>query len=198
MPQRRQPVQKRSHDTVERLTNTARELFSTRGLYSVSSHDIAREAGVSVGTFYLYFPDKNDLFVQLLQQRLDEFKSVKLELGIDRLNTLEARLRRLWKPLIAWAKSWDRFFLDVSALYYADPLVRPAIDRVEDGFALELAEFFKPWIEQLSMDERRAKLVFIYNLIEATVRTILLSDKDMETILGTELISCLEAYLGGE
>jgi AcrR family transcriptional regulator len=38
--------------------NCARELFAERGLSRVTSHDIARRAGVAAGTIYLHFDDK--------------------------------------------------------------------------------------------------------------------------------------------
>ncbi len=52
--------------TRERLVRSARELFAARGLSRVTSHDIARAAGVAAGTFYLHFDDKEALFREIL------------------------------------------------------------------------------------------------------------------------------------
>ena len=45
-----------------RLLSAGRNLFAQRGLHRVTTHDIARMAGVASGTFYLHFTDKRELF----------------------------------------------------------------------------------------------------------------------------------------
>lgn len=53
----------------------ARELINDGGYGSLRIEDIAERAGLSVGTFYLYFDGKPDLFVRLVEdytQRLRE------------------------------------------------------------------------------------------------------------------------------
>ena len=65
--------------TRERLLAAGLALFAQKGLRGITTHDIAREAGVAAGTFYLHFPDKQAMFRELaleavagLRQRLDE------------------------------------------------------------------------------------------------------------------------------
>jgi AcrR family transcriptional regulator len=47
---------------------TATELFQERGYGAVSVADIAEVSGLSVGSFYRYFPNKEELLIQLLSQ----------------------------------------------------------------------------------------------------------------------------------
>jgi AcrR family transcriptional regulator len=42
--------------------DAATSLFARQGLHGVTSHEIARAAGVAAGTFYLHFQDKEALF----------------------------------------------------------------------------------------------------------------------------------------
>lgn len=65
--------------TRERLLAAGLALFAKKGLRGITTHDIAREAGVAAGTFYLHFPDKQAMFRELaleavaaLRQRLAE------------------------------------------------------------------------------------------------------------------------------
>lgn len=51
--------------TRDRLLTSGALLFADRGLNGVTTHDIAREAGVAAGTFYLHFPDKTELFCEI-------------------------------------------------------------------------------------------------------------------------------------
>ncbi len=50
----------------------AREVFFERGFDAASMGDIARAAGVSKGTLYVYFEDKVDLFGSLVISECDE------------------------------------------------------------------------------------------------------------------------------
>lgn len=45
----------------------AQSVFLRRGFDAASMNDIAREAGVSKGTIYVYFNNKDDLFVELCE-----------------------------------------------------------------------------------------------------------------------------------
>lgn len=54
-----------------RILEAARKVFAERGL-DVAIEDVAREAGVGVGTFYRRFADKNDLIEALFAARIEE------------------------------------------------------------------------------------------------------------------------------
>jgi len=53
-----------------RIVAAAEQLLASRGI-AVSVDEIAREAGVGVGTLYRHFPTKEDLFEAILLQRLE-------------------------------------------------------------------------------------------------------------------------------
>jgi AcrR family transcriptional regulator len=55
-----------------RIIDAARELFAGEQL-NVQMDDIARHAGVGVGTVYRHFPDKEALMGELVRQRFDLF-----------------------------------------------------------------------------------------------------------------------------
>jgi len=59
----------------EIILNKARELFFSYGLKNVSMDDLARNAGVSKKTIYLYFEDKSALVSEVLKALVEEQKS---------------------------------------------------------------------------------------------------------------------------
>lgn len=61
--------------TRERLLASATALFAERGLFGVTSHDIAHEAGVAAGTFYLHFKDKTEIFRHILSDTVESLRS---------------------------------------------------------------------------------------------------------------------------
>src|SRR3982751_1271580 len=54
----------------QRILDAAKALFAERGL-SVTLHDIARHAGVGVGTIYRHYPDKAVLIDLLFEEQLE-------------------------------------------------------------------------------------------------------------------------------
>jgi AcrR family transcriptional regulator len=77
-------AQQRAHDTHRALLVAATELFAARGFDDTQTPDIARAAGVSVGTFYRYFADKRQAFLELMAQRTAMmFERVVSNLSVD-------------------------------------------------------------------------------------------------------------------
>ncbi|GAA3516329.1 hypothetical protein GCM10022234_09410 [Aeromicrobium panaciterrae] len=66
---RETPVGPRALRTREKLLRIAQDLFSEKGYLSVSLNDIAESAGVSQGTVYQYFADRNDIVSTLAGER---------------------------------------------------------------------------------------------------------------------------------
>jgi len=54
-------------DTREKLINSAKRLFSKKGYYETKVSDIVADAGLSQGTFYIYFKSKEDIFKELVK-----------------------------------------------------------------------------------------------------------------------------------
>jgi AcrR family transcriptional regulator len=53
--------------TVDAMLDAPVKLLKRGGASSITTNRIAETAGVSVGSVYQYFPNKNALFVALLQ-----------------------------------------------------------------------------------------------------------------------------------
>ena len=68
----REPVQDRSRDKKNSLLEAGKKLFALRGYQGTNTKEIAREAGVSVGTFYAYFADKGGLFREIVEGYYEE------------------------------------------------------------------------------------------------------------------------------
>ena len=47
------------------VLSAAMALMKDRGYYDTTIRDICKEAGVSIGTFYTYFPSKRDIFADI-------------------------------------------------------------------------------------------------------------------------------------
>ncbi len=55
----------------EKILKAAISVFASRGFYNAKMEDIAREAGVAVGTTYLYFENKDDLMISIFEEEME-------------------------------------------------------------------------------------------------------------------------------
>ena len=61
------------------IYTTARELFSRNGFADTNVAEIAKTAGMAVGTFYLYYPSKEQLFMEIFLEENAKLKTNCLE-----------------------------------------------------------------------------------------------------------------------
>jgi AcrR family transcriptional regulator len=74
----RVPKQARGILTREKLMNAAKSEFSGAGYQGTTAKSIAQAAGVAVGTFYQYFPDKDSALRELGRSRFESVTQVVL------------------------------------------------------------------------------------------------------------------------
>ncbi|HSH02669.1 MAG TPA: TetR/AcrR family transcriptional regulator [Anaerolineae bacterium] len=53
------------------MMQAAVQIFAQKGYQAATVRDIVKAAGVSIGTFYFYFPDKETLFIHLYEETAD-------------------------------------------------------------------------------------------------------------------------------
>jgi AcrR family transcriptional regulator len=82
------------------IIEAALEIFSERGLAAARLEDIARAAGVAKGTIYLYFPNKEALFCEMIRQMIgDSIAQAQARYetsGESATQQLREYLRALW------------------------------------------------------------------------------------------------------
>jgi AcrR family transcriptional regulator len=64
---RRQPVQQRSQERLDRILSAAEHLIGQKGSDQVKMSEIAQRAGISIGSLYQYFPDKRAIIRTLAE-----------------------------------------------------------------------------------------------------------------------------------
>jgi AcrR family transcriptional regulator len=101
---RKRPRQRRSRETVNVILDGAARVFAERGYAGGTTNRIARAAGVSVGSLYEYFPNKDAVLVALaerhLQEMMFEVESHLVQAG-RRSQSLDALLHRFVDAMLA-------------------------------------------------------------------------------------------------
>lgn len=72
-PRRRTPRQARSRATVERILAAGTRVLEEHGYPDASTNRIAREAGISPGSLYQYFPDKDAIVAEITRRLIGDF-----------------------------------------------------------------------------------------------------------------------------
>ncbi len=93
---RKRPTQARSQATVDAIVEAAARILVRRGYGAFTTNQVAAEAGVSVGSLYQYFPNKESLLAELKARHVAAleygFQSVLARLAEAPLATLVAAL----------------------------------------------------------------------------------------------------------
>jgi AcrR family transcriptional regulator len=138
----------------QQILSVARDVFARRGYHQTTIDDIALQAGVARGTFYLYFEDKRAIFSDLI----DRFAS-QLTMAIVRIVTdeparpVEEQVRENIRAIIATClmeRSMTKIlFTDASGIdpafdrklqAFYDTVVQLLVESLKDGQALGIVD----------------------------------------------------------
>jgi AcrR family transcriptional regulator len=86
------------------ILEAALEVFAERGLSAARLEDIARRAGVSKGTIYLYFPNKEELFREVVRSSVIAYID-RAEASLSNQADAEQALRDWMTGYWAWLRS---------------------------------------------------------------------------------------------
>ena len=102
-------VEARKREKVTAIFNAAEDLFLSRGYHATTIDEVARKAGVSVGSVYVYFGNKEGVCRALLDKALEVQERYLLE-ATEPGDDPETSLRKL-------GQAYLRFFLEHPAYF---------------------------------------------------------------------------------
>ena len=82
----------------EQIIEAARKLFYQFGFKKVSMDEIAREAGVTKKTIYMYFNSKEELLKYFIEEEIKEMRQIVEEvesMNLDFFDTVNTAIYRL-------------------------------------------------------------------------------------------------------
>jgi len=98
---RKTPRQARARTTVDAILFAAAHILKTQGEPGLTTNRIAEVAGVSIGSLYQYFPNKQEI-VHALRERHEEFYEHEVHEGIEGSRSLDFRegLERMLRQMV--------------------------------------------------------------------------------------------------
>lgn len=99
-PQRRRtPQQARARTTVAFVLDAAAQVFAEQG-YAATTNEIAARAGVSIGSLYQYFADKDAILLALAERHLDDARTQLTAALVDAPTEVDALVRRVIEVVV--------------------------------------------------------------------------------------------------
>src|SRR6201993_3924841 len=132
---------RRKPESLAKLKRAARKLFVERGYHATRPQDIAREAGLGHGTFYLHYPDKKACFLAFVDDAREELHQyMRARQPVQAEKTLEsmiaANLKAIYEysgehPGVLAAAMTDEAVIDAEGAQATPLLVRWGFDWAE-------------------------------------------------------------------
>ncbi|MER8808940.1 TetR/AcrR family transcriptional regulator [Mesorhizobium australicum] len=155
---RKQPRQQRSSKVVDRILDAALTLTREQGTKAPTTLAIAQRAGLSVGSVYQYFPNKEAILLDLARRWLSSFpeviaKRIKVTPPTDR-DEFRREVRKL--------------FIDTSRIYLDNATLMPVIEAIsgnadlrpiQDAYDEEIVALYAAWLRHVNpaLEDKIAK-----------------------------------------
>jgi TetR/AcrR family acrAB operon transcriptional repressor len=154
--------------TRARLISSGKQLFAKRGLHGVTTHGIARRAGVAAGTFYLHFKDKTELFREIATETMAELRRL-----MDTVNQSEVSLRDGVGARVAALVGFAEANRDVMLIIFGNDTEAAQIEsELLDRFAADIARGRSLKVESGEMPAEIDPVVMSQALVGMLARVI--------------------------
>ena len=164
---RRPPRQERSERTVSAILDAADHVFGEHGYDKASTTLMAKQAGISVGAIYRFFPDKHAVAAALTERYHDERKAVYNAVALEVLaggdDTIDRAVSTMLDGLAELNRKHPGYFV---ANAHLDP-------SVSESRLTAQAESLVAWFEMSPADLTRPECETVAVYTMAVTRALL-------------------------
>ena len=122
-----------------KLLEAGIKLFGRRGYYKVNVYEVAKQAGFSVGTFYLYFPTKEKFLAEIVDtigSRTRHFISTNLDTS---LNRTEQEIQGMYLFYLHFRYHKSYYSIVLEAEFVVNERATAYYDKFEQGYQKTLS-----------------------------------------------------------
>jgi len=195
---RKAPRQARSRLTVEALLDAAAQVFERHGYAAGTTNRIAERAGVSIGSLYQYYPNKDAILVALVEQHLDEGAAaagpVLAALAAD-VPPIEDGMRRLVEAMVALHRDRPALHRVLFEEAPRPPALRRRLEELEEAATAAVAAYLRASGATDRDPSRAARMVV--RVVETVTHELVLRPRGVPVDAHVdEAVVLLTRYLG--
>lgn len=198
---RKAPRQARSRETVDALVEAAAQVFERHGYAAGTTNRIAERAGVSIGSLYQYFPNKDALLLALVERHVAEGAALLGPLALSLQQDpppLREGLERIVSAMVALHAERPALHRVLFEEAPRPPELRRRLDALFAGAVAAVAAWLRVAPGARAVDpELAAELVV--QVTESVTHNLVIhpSPGRSPERYAAETVALLEAYLGG-
>lgn len=142
----------------ERIKNhiiqNAKKIFSQKGYRDTTIEDIVEQALISKGTLYLYFKNKENLFLETMQDSFSHLISLLENHVLSPEISVSQRLKKLFKTLLQY---FEKDYYLIHIIFYRDLDFNEKIIEFMDHFVDKMTEVIARILEKCGLKLLEAK-----------------------------------------
>lgn len=165
---RKKPRQKRSRQLVDSLIEATAKTVIDRGVEGITTHHIAETAGVSVGSLYQYFDDKDALISALVDKLVAEIVQALHHLPMREQGDLPTNVATIIKFGFGLLNSRDGLYLELVRNWHKLPTEK-VMDTLQQSFMDLSRVYFLRHYKDNPIEDLHVRVFIITNSVIFTM-----------------------------
>lgn len=194
----KKPKQERSYETVESIFKAVTHILEKEGPSKLNTNNIAQVAGVSIGSLYQYFKNKESIFESLLL-RMTETNLFEFENIISKIDKKDVTRTQIVRVIVETQFGTIRKMKKLNKLlfqYAPQLLSKDHFKKADERIVKFLMEQFKNNDVELKTEKPEIVIFMCVQTLRAVIFMTLLNRSEEEYDLITEeLIQMISKYL---
>lgn len=195
----REPVQKRARETRVRIVGAARAVIAELGFDAATTTMIAERAHASIGSVYAHFPDKIEIFLEILaahSEAVYRYSEEQVEGIIGRGEALEAALGHLIPGLYRAHRLVGKLNYELTRFV----LMNERAERIDAEWEARedelIVRFLDHYGDRIGTDDRISAAVIIHRCLHEVFQYLFRHrDRVDEQRVLNELVRMLTGYV---
>ncbi|WP_084287804.1 TetR/AcrR family transcriptional regulator [Desulfovermiculus halophilus] len=174
----------KAQQTKEELMQSAARIFERKGFGAATIAEITDHAGYAKGSFYRCWKSKDEIFLDIMEARLREYRTLRQQ-KMDRAQNLDQMLNVLvdFLETIIDDENWSRVFLEFTIHAFGNKEVREKLNRSSYRLSTDLfSQILAPFIHDSAEAQKLGAFVialFEGFLIQQFLESNVLSKQDL-------------------
>lgn len=195
----RTPQNIRREQTKQKILSAAKDLFSKSDYFQTNSKDIAKAAGVSIGSFYTYFENKREVMIEILHAYRNETLPPSCEQDPSNFTSASdatQSLTMIIRSCFAMHNFPLGFYKNITILSILDEEIGAIFQTYEQDIILKIKELLLKQHPTLPPVQLEAAGIVFYSAVKGSIHHIQFQNSTIEeSCLIEELIFVLKSYL---